>query len=166
MNATFGEVLREVPTSLLNTKLDMKRSRIRRWCSKTKRVLRRSGFALGCHTQTLCVCVCVCVCVCEREREREREKQKNTIIESTKIKKWKCTYAWNVHEHVTCKENCIMDSSQSNPNNTQVSTYKHTFIIHETLWKCKCNAMHEHITSYKQNPNQKFHKILNNFQKP
>ena len=26
--------------------------------------------------------------------------------------------------------------------------------------------MHEHITSYKQNPTQRFHKILINFQKP
>ena len=26
--------------------------------------------------------------------------------------------------------------------------------------------MHEHITSYKQNPTQKFHKILKDFQKP
>ena len=39
------------------------------------------------YTNSVCVCVCVCVCVREREREREREKQKNTIIESTKIKK-------------------------------------------------------------------------------
>ena len=26
--------------------------------------------------------------------------------------------------------------------------------------------MHEHITTYKQNPTQKFHKILKDFQKP
>ena len=47
----------------------------------------------GSETEWICAwvpytnSVCVCVCVCEREREREREKQKNTIIESTKIKK-------------------------------------------------------------------------------
>ena len=38
--------------------------------------------------------------------------------------------------------------------------------MHETLSKCKCNAKHEHITSYKQNPIQKFHKKLKDFQKP
>ena len=48
-----------------------------------------------------------------------------------------------------CKENCIMGSTQSNPTSKQVSTYKHTSIMHETLWECKWNAMHEHITSYK-----------------
>ena len=96
--------------------------------------------------------------------EREREREISRKVPSQRVpQKWKrkCMYAWNVHEHVTCKENYIMGSTQSNPNSTQVST-----IMHETLWKCKCNAMHEHITSYKQNPTQKFHKILKDFQKP
>ena len=88
----------------------------------------------------------------ERERERERQTEKHHHKEYPKKRKWKGTYAWTMHEHVTCKEKCIMGSTQSNPNSTQVSTYKHTSIMHETLWKCKCNALHEHITSYKQNP--------------
>ena len=65
-----------------------------------------------------------------------------------------------------CKENCIMGSTKSNLNSTKVLTCKHKSIMHETLWKCKCNAIHEHITSYKQNLTQKFHKILKDFQNP
>ena len=43
--------------------------------------------------------------------ERERDKQKSTITtEYQNIKKREGTYAWNVHEHVTCKRNCIMGS--------------------------------------------------------
>ena len=39
----------------------------------------------------------------EREREREREKQKNIItIEYQQKKRKKGTYAWRMHEHVTC----------------------------------------------------------------
>ena len=101
---------------------------------RMKRVLRRSGFVLGCHVQIMRV----------RERERERNKQKSTITKSTPKKEkkmyvcMKCAWACYVQRKY------IMGSTQSNPNNTQVST-----IMHETLWKCKCIAMHEHITSYK-----------------
>ena len=35
--------------------------------------------------------------------------------------------------------------------------------MHETMWKCKCDAMHEHTWSFKQNLTQKFHK--NHFSK-
>ena len=38
--------------------------------------------------------------------------------------------------------------------------------MHKTLSECKCNAMHEHIISFKQKSTQKIHKILINFQKP
>ena len=38
--------------------------------------------------------------------------------------------------------------------------------MHEILWKCKCDAMHEQTWSFKQNPTQKFCKNLINFQKP
>ena len=38
--------------------------------------------------------------------------------------------------------------------------------MHEILWKCKCDAMHEQIGSFKHNPTQKFYKNLNNFEKP
>ena len=38
--------------------------------------------------------------------------------------------------------------------------------MHEILWKCKWNAMHDHIVSKTQHPTQKFHKKLKSFQKP
>ena len=134
MNTTFREVLQEVLLGLLITKPNVKWIRIRRRCPRMKRVLRRSGFVLGCHVQIMRV----------RERERERNKQKSTITKSTPKKEkkmyvcMKCAWACYVQRKY------IMGSTQSNPNNTQVST-----IMHETLWKCKCIAMHEHITSYK-----------------
>ena len=152
MNTTFREVLWEVLKGLLITEPNVKRSRIRGKCLGTKRIPRWSGFVLGCYAW--------------RERERERQTEKHHHKEYPKKRKWKGTYAWTMHKHVTCKEKCIMGSTQSNPNSTQVSTYKHTSIMHETLWKCKCNALHEHITSYKQKPTQKIHKILINFKKP
>jgi len=53
MNTTFGEVLQEVFLGLFITEPNVKRSRIRRRCPRTKRVLSRSRFALGCHAQTI-----------------------------------------------------------------------------------------------------------------
>ena len=38
--------------------------------------------------------------------------------------------------------------------------------MYETLWKYKCDAMHEHIGSFKQNPTQNFRKNLIKFEKP
>ena len=38
--------------------------------------------------------------------------------------------------------------------------------MHEILWKCKWNAMHDHVSSNKQHLTQKFHKNLKNFRKP
>ena len=38
--------------------------------------------------------------------------------------------------------------------------------MHETLWKCKCDVIHEHLRSFKQNPTQKFHRNFINFEKP
>ena len=32
--------------------------------------------------------------------------------------------------------------------------------------KCKCDAMHEHIGSFKHNPTQNFHKNFANFENP
>ena len=57
---------------------------------------------------------------------------------------------------------------QPNPNLTAHNSHinQHTSIMHETLWKCKWNAMHDHIASNKQHPTQKFHKNLKSFQKP
>ena len=38
--------------------------------------------------------------------------------------------------------------------------------MHESLLKCKCDAMHDDLNSFEQKPTQQFHKNLNNFEKP
>ena len=72
-----------------------------------------------------------------------------------------------VHEHVTCKLKNIMGSAQSKPNSTQsLQQSKHTSKMHETLLKCKCDAMHDDLNLFKQKPTQKFHQNFTNFGKP
>ena len=70
MNASSRKVLQEVLTSLLIMELNVRWSGIRgRRCPKTKRVLRQSGFAIGCHKATNAR---------KRDRGRERDNQKST----------------------------------------------------------------------------------------
>ena len=64
-----------------------------------------------------------------------------------------------IHEHLTCKFKYIMGSAQSKPTST------HHFNIVMTHLKCKCDAMHDHLKTFKQNPTQKFHKNFINFGK-
>ena len=72
-----------------------------------------------------------------------------------------------MHEHVTCKSKIIMRLAQSNLNITHhFKIFKHTSKKHVSLLKCKCDVMHEHLGSFKQNPFQKFFKNLINFEKP
>ena len=106
----------------------------------------------------------------ESERERERERGTNrklpTQINVNKIEK-KC-YA--------CMKNawsCDMQQYKHhalNPNQSYQHTWfqhsKHTSKIHESLLKCKCDVMHEHLRSFKQNPSQKFRTNFINFEKP
>ena len=48
---------------------------------------------------------------------------------------WKeSTYAWEMHEHVACKGNCIMDSAQSKPISTQIDS------THLNAWQYYYNA--------------------------
>ena len=70
-----------------------------------------------------------------------------------------------MHENVTCKSKNIIGSAQSNPTSTHHFIIVNTSKMHETLWKCKCDAMHELLTSFEQNSSQKLHKNLNNFEK-
>ena len=68
MNASFRKVLREVLMSLLIMKPNVRWSAVRgRRCPRTKRVLRRSGFAFGCHEATN---------LRKRDKGRERDNQK------------------------------------------------------------------------------------------
>ena len=105
-----------------------------------------------------------------------REREKETIRKVPKHFKyihiyWKeSTYAWGMHEHVTCKRNFIIGSAQSNPTSTQ------TYYTHLNAWKYHYNAnvmqCMRFWTHLNENPSQNFNKnssILKNpkiFQKP
>ena len=54
-----------------------------------------------------------------RGRRREEESEKSQTIQMYQIYGKESTYAWEMHEHVTCKIKNIMGSAQSNPTNTQ-----------------------------------------------
>ena len=75
MNTIFREVVREVLIGLLIMEQHVKRSTIRRRCPGMKRVPKWSGFALGCHTQSMR----------EREKERERERERNRKHNQNKV---------------------------------------------------------------------------------
>ena len=140
MNASLRKVLQEFLTGFLIIELNTRRARIRSRCLGTKRVPGRSRLALfRCHTANK---------LRERERERERDRSRQALINkyTKKRKEW----------YVYMKNAWSCDVQQRNP----------TSIMHETLWECKWDAMHEHIGSFKQNPTQKFHKNLINFEKP
>ena len=112
MNTSSRKVLKEVWFGLLITEPDMGWCRIRRHgCPRTKRVPGRSGFAFKCHRSRLTQ---------TKEREGERDNQKSfkqqKIYQNIVNRKNICM---RMHEHVTCKGNCIMGLAQSNPTSTQ-----------------------------------------------
>ena len=54
-----------------------------------------------------------------RGRKREEQSEKSQAIQIYQIYGKESTYAWEMHEHVTCKVKRIMCSAQSNPTSTQ-----------------------------------------------
>ena len=54
-----------------------------------------------------------------RGRKREEQSEKSQVVQIYQIYGNESTYAWKMHEHVTCKIKSIMGSGQSNPTNTQ-----------------------------------------------
>ena len=54
-----------------------------------------------------------------RGRRKEEKLEKSQAIQVYQIYEKESTYAWEMHEHVTCKIKNIMGSAQSNPTNTQ-----------------------------------------------
>ena len=54
-----------------------------------------------------------------RGRKREEQSEKSQAIQIYQIYGKESTYAWEMHEHVTCKIKSIMGSAQSNPTSTQ-----------------------------------------------
>ena len=53
-----------------------------------------------------------------RGRRKEEKLEKSQAIQVYQIYEKESTYAWEMHEHVTCKIKNIMGSAQSNPTNT------------------------------------------------
>ena len=159
MNASFRKVLREVLSGILITKPNRRGGEIRRRrCPRTKRVSGQSRFTFGCHNALNKL---------ESEGgERNTQKSPKTvqIYQNILKKEYVCM---GMHEHVICKENCIMDSAQSNPTSTQSNNIYNT---HLNAWKYSYNA-HEmqcmkFLRSNLQNPSQKFCKNLFDFEKP
>ena len=59
-----------------------------------------------------------------------------------------------------------MGLAQSKPTSTQQFNIVITNLKCMNIsLKCKCDAMHEHLGSFTQNPSQKFHKNIINFEK-
>ena len=62
--------------------------------------------------------------------EREREKERKHITNRSKKKEkrgYVCMkYAWNMHEHVTCKNKYIIGKTQSKPTSIRFNIIKHT----------------------------------------
>ena len=54
-----------------------------------------------------------------RRRRREEQSEKYQAIQIYQIYKKESTYAWEMHEHVTCKIKNIIGLAQSNPTSTQ-----------------------------------------------
>ena len=71
-----------------------------------------------------------------RRRGRERkDHQKSPKQHQIYQIYWKeSTYSWEMHEHVTCKTNCIMGSAQSKPISTQTDS------THLNAWQYYYNA--------------------------
>ena len=54
-----------------------------------------------------------------RGRKREEQSEKSQAIQIYQIYGKESTYAWEMHEHVTCKRKCTMGLAQSKPISTQ-----------------------------------------------
>ena len=54
-----------------------------------------------------------------RGRKREEQSEKSQAKQIYQIYGKESTYAWEMHEHVTCKVKSIIGSAQSNPTSTQ-----------------------------------------------
>ena len=88
----------------------------------------RRGFRAGVDLR---LCAIDTTNVNNREGEKERQSEKSQTF-SNILKR--STYAWEMHEHVTCKRNFIMGSAQSKPTNTQ------SYSTHLNAWQDHYNA--------------------------
>ena len=69
-----------------------------------------------------------------REGEKERQLEKSQTFSNISNILKRSTYAWEMHEHMTCKRNCIMGSAQSKPISTQ------PYSTHLNAWQDHYNA--------------------------
>ena len=69
-----------------------------------------------------------------REGEKEIQSEKSQTLSNISNILKESTYAWEMHEHVTCKSNCIMGSAQSKPTRTQ------SYSTHLNAWQDHYNA--------------------------
>ena len=126
-----------------------------------KRILGRSGFSFRCHRVTNQ----------KKERAKETRSKAPTQI-NIKIKINEGTYAWKMHEHVTCKLKNIMGLAQSKPTsthqcnkvNTNLKCMKHCYNANVM----QCMNILDHLN--KNHPNNftktsSILKNLKNFQK-
>ena len=90
-----------------------------------------------------------------RGRRREEKSEKSqTVSNISRILK-RSTYAWEMHDHVTCK-------TKRHHGLSPIQSYQHTSILHTSKCmkiplKCKWNAMYEVLNTFKWKPNPKFH---------
>ena len=54
-----------------------------------------------------------------RKKKKKEQSKKSQAVQIYQIYGKGSTYAWEMHEHVTCKVKSIMSSAQSNPTSTQ-----------------------------------------------
>ena len=159
MNASSREVPREVLLSIFIIELNKKGERIRRRrCLKTKRVPGRSRLTFWCHWRTN---------VDRRDREREREKKtirkvpSNSNISEYSEKKecmhwnaWTCDMQRKLHHGLS-----PIQTYQYIISCTHLNAYQYCYNAHEM----QCMKF---LRSNLQNPSQKFHKNLFDFEKP
>ena len=59
-----------------------------------------------------------------RGRRREKQSEKFQAIQIYQIYEKESMYAWEMHEHVTCKRICIMGSAQPKPTSTHLNAWQ------------------------------------------
>ena len=82
-----------------------------------------------------------------RGRRREEQSEKFQAIQIYQIYEKESTYAWEMHEHVTCK-------TKRHHGLSPIQSYQHTSVLHiskcmKILLKCKWNAMYEVLNTFK-----------------
>ena len=83
-----------------------------------------------------------------RGRKREEQSEKSQAIQIYQIYGKESTYAWEMHEHVTCK------TTKKHHGLSPIQSYQHTSILDTSKCmkiplKCKWDAMYEVLNTFK-----------------